>query len=232
MLEQLRTVSDVLVERRFDLMDTLTTVASFTASLGEAVASGPYFKVMLVNLLPGQILQPFVDAAFKKRGIDPEKFWGNAGLPAFRFPDPNGARFPNGAPPPGPALLEGTPETSRSRGANGLAVLVHAATPTACRPPANPLPCADLTVGPFGDNPYGPNYGPPDVATSAAERARPAAAPGVPAAAIPGQLPPDMPGVPAAACRRPRPVRAPCRSARCLRSRRTSRRASRRCRRP
>src|SRR4029077_17958291 len=74
-LEQLRTVSDILRDRRFDLMQTLTTVAKFVASLGESVASGPYFKVMLVNLLPGQILQPFVDSAFKKRGIDPEKFW-------------------------------------------------------------------------------------------------------------------------------------------------------------
>ena len=109
-LEQLRTISDILVERRGDLMDTLTTVASFVASLGEAVASGPYFKVMLVNLLPEQILQPFVDSAFKKRGIDPEKFWGDAGLPAGRFPDPNAARFDNGAPAPGPAILEGTPE--------------------------------------------------------------------------------------------------------------------------
>ena len=63
-LEQLRVVSDVLRERQYDLMDTLTTVASFVASLGEVVASGPYFKVMLVNLLPGQILQPFIDAAF------------------------------------------------------------------------------------------------------------------------------------------------------------------------
>ncbi|MGV0660896.1 virulence factor Mce family protein, partial [Mycolicibacterium pulveris] len=109
-LEQLRVVSDVLRERQYDLMDTLTTIASFVASLGEAVASGPYFKVMLVNLLPGQILQPFIDAAFKKRGIDPQKFWGDAGLPAWRFPDPNAQGFDNGAPPPGPAVLEGTPE--------------------------------------------------------------------------------------------------------------------------
>ena len=81
-LEQLRTISDILNARRGDLMQTLTTVAKFVASLGEAVASGPFFKVLLVNLLPGQILQPFVDSAFKKRGIDPEKFWGDAGLPA------------------------------------------------------------------------------------------------------------------------------------------------------
>ena len=109
-LEQLRTISDILNARRGDLMQTLTTVAKFVASLGEAVASGPFFKVLLVNLLPGQILQPFVDSAFKKRGIDPEKFWGDAGLPACRFPDPNAQRFPNGAPAPGPTVLEGTPD--------------------------------------------------------------------------------------------------------------------------
>src|SRR6476659_5243091 len=190
-LEQLRVVSDVLRERRFDLMDTLTTVANFVASLGEAVASGPYFKVMLVNLLPGQILQPFVDAAFKKRGIDPEKFWGDAGLPAGRFPDPNGQRFPNGAPAPGPTPLEGTPEHP------GPAVLKGSPcsyTPAAdgLPRPGNPLPCADLTTGPFG----GPEYGPPDVVTSNPNPNGPGFTPGVPAAAIPGQMPPDMPGAP------------------------------------
>jgi phospholipid/cholesterol/gamma-HCH transport system substrate-binding protein len=196
-LEQLRTVSNVLQERRFDLIDTLSTVAKFVASLGEAVSSGPYFKVILVNLLPYWILQPFVDAAFKKRGIDPEEFWRNAGLPAWRFPDPNAARFPNGAPAPGPAVLEGTPEHP------GPAV--RAGTPCSYTPPAdglprpdNPLPCADLSVGPFGDNPYGPNYGRPDVVTSDPNAHGPGFTPGVPAAAIPGQMPPDMPGVPAA----------------------------------
>jgi phospholipid/cholesterol/gamma-HCH transport system substrate-binding protein len=194
-LEQLRTISDVLRDRRFDLMQTLTTVAKFVASLGEAVASGPYFKVMLVNLLPGQILQPFVDSAFKKRGIDPEKFWGDAGLPAWRFPDPNAQRFDNGAPAPGPAILEGTPEHP------GPAV--RAGTPCSYTPPpdglprpGNPLPCADLSVGPFGDNPYGPNYGRPDVVTSDPNAHGPGFTPGVPAAAIPGQMPPDMPGAP------------------------------------
>jgi phospholipid/cholesterol/gamma-HCH transport system substrate-binding protein len=191
-LEQLREVSDVLRERKFDLMDTLTTVANFAASLGEAIASGPFFKVMLVNLLPYQILQPFVDAAFKKRGIDPEKFWGDAGLPAWRFPDPNAQRFDNGAPAPGPAVLEGTPEHP------GPGVLKG--HPCSYTPPidglprpGDPLPCADLTTGPFG----GPAYGPPNVATSDPNAHGPGFTPGVPAAAIPGQLPPDMPGVPA-----------------------------------
>lgn len=188
-LEQLRVVSDVLRDRKYDLMDTLTTVASFVASLGEAVASGPYFKVMLVNLLPGQILQPFVDAAFKKRGIDPQKFWRDAGLPAFRFPDPNAQGFENGAPPPGPAVIEGTPENP------GPGVLKGA--PCSYTPPAdglptpgNPLPCADLSVGPFG----GPAYPPPNVVTSDPNAHGPQPSPGVPSAAIPGQISPPVPG--------------------------------------
>jgi phospholipid/cholesterol/gamma-HCH transport system substrate-binding protein len=190
-LEQLRTISDVLRDRRGDLMQTLTTVAKFVASLGEAVASGPYFKVMLTNILPGQILQPYIDSAFKKRGIDPEKFWGDAGLPAWRFPDPNGQRFPNGAPAPGPAILEGTPDHS------GPAVLKgspcsYTPPPDGLPRPGDPLPCADLTTGPFG----GPEYGPPDVVTSNPNPDGPGFTPGVPAAAIPGQLPPDMPGAP------------------------------------
>jgi phospholipid/cholesterol/gamma-HCH transport system substrate-binding protein len=191
-LEQLRVVSDVLNERRNDLMDTLTTVASFVASLGEAVASGPYFKVMLVNLLPGQILQPFIDAAFKKRGIDPEKFWGDAGLPAGRFPDPNAARFPNGAPAPGPAIIEGTPENPGPGILKG-SPCSYTPPPDVLPRPGDPLPCAHLTQGPFG----GPEYGPPNVVTSDPNPNGPGFTPGVPAAAIPGQMPPDMPGAPA-----------------------------------
>jgi phospholipid/cholesterol/gamma-HCH transport system substrate-binding protein len=194
-LEQLRIISDVLNERRGDLMQTLTTVAKFVASLGEAVASGPYFKVMLVNLLPYQIIQPFVDAAFKKRGIDPEKFWGDAGLPAWRFPDPNAQRFPNGAPAPGPTVLEGTPDHPGPGVLKG-SPCSYTPPPDLLPRPGNPLPCAGLSVGPFGDNPYGPNYGPPDVVTSNPNPNGPGFTPGVPAAAIPGQLPPDMPGAP------------------------------------
>lgn len=188
-LEQLRVVSDVLRDRRFDLMDTLVTTASFVASLGEAVASGPYFKVMLVNLLPGQILQPFVDAAFKKRGIDPEKFWRDAGLPAWRFPDPNAQGFENGAPPPGPAVIEGTPENPGPGVLKG-SPCSYTPPPDGLPRPGDPLPCADLSFGPFG----GPAYGPPNVATSDPNVHGPQPSPGVPAAAIPGQIPPNVPG--------------------------------------
>lgn len=194
-LEQLRVVSDILVQRKYDLVDVLTSLSKFTASLAEGLASGPYFKVMLVNLVPYQILQPFVDAAFKKRGIDPEQFWRNAGLPAAQFPDPNGTRFPNGAPPPAPPKLEGTPEHP------GPAV--PPGSPCSYTPPADglprpgdPLPCAHLTQGPFGDNPYGPNYNGPDVATSAPNPNGLPPTPGIPSAGVPGEQAPDVPGTP------------------------------------
>ena len=194
-LEQLRTVTDLLVKHKNDLSDVLITLSKFTASLAEAVASGPYFKVLIVNLLTGQVLQPFIDAAFKKRGIDPEQFWRNAGLPAFQFPDPNGQRQANGAPPPAPQVLEGTPDHPGPAVPKG--------SPCSYTPPAdglptpgNPLPCADLTTGPFGDNPYGPNYGRPDVAISAPNPNAPAATPGLPVSAEPGEVAPNLPGMP------------------------------------
>jgi phospholipid/cholesterol/gamma-HCH transport system substrate-binding protein len=196
-LTQLSTISDILVKRKYDLIDVLTTLSKFTASLAEGLASGPYFKVMLVNLLPYQILQPWVDAAFKQRGIDPENFWRSAGLPAFRWPDPNGQRQPNGAPPPAPTPLEGTPEHPGPAVVPG-SPCSYTPPPDGIPTPANPLPCANLSVGPYGDNPYGPNYEGqrPDVATSAPNPNGLPQTPGVPAAAPPGQLPPDAPGTP------------------------------------
>ncbi len=191
-LEQLKTLSALLAKHKYDLMDVLTSVAKFTVALGEAVSSGPYFKVMLVNLLPYWILQPFVDAAFKKRGIDPENFWRGAGLPAYQFPDPNGTRFANGAPPPAPTPLEGTPEHPGPAVPKG--------TPCSYTPPAdglptpgNPLPCASVAEGPL---PFGPSYAPPDVATSPPNPNGLPATPGMPIAGVPGETPPLVPGTP------------------------------------
>jgi phospholipid/cholesterol/gamma-HCH transport system substrate-binding protein len=196
-LKQVNTVSDVLVKRKDDLVTTVANLGKFVASLSEIVSSGPYVKAAIFNLLPYQLLQPFVDSAFKKRGIDPAKFWGDAGLPSFRYPDPNGQRLPNGAPPPAPIPLEGTPEHP------GPAVV--AGSPCSYTPapgnyptPGNPLPCANTDAGPFGDNPYGSNYGLPDVLGAPVNPVAPPPVPGVPSAALPGELPPPVEGVPAA----------------------------------
>jgi phospholipid/cholesterol/gamma-HCH transport system substrate-binding protein len=195
-LEQLRTVSDILVARKNDLADALVNIAKFVASLNEAAASGPYFKVMVGNLLPYEILQPWVDAAFKKRGLNPEDFWRSAGLPAFRFPDPNGTRFPNGAPPPAPRVLEGTPDHPGPAVAPGSPCSYTPAADGLPRP-GNPLPCAHLGQGPYGDNPYGPNYpAPVDVQTSPPNPNGLPPTPGIPIAGRPGDPPPDVPGTP------------------------------------
>jgi phospholipid/cholesterol/gamma-HCH transport system substrate-binding protein len=195
LLEQLRTVTDVLVVHKKDLADVLNTLRNYTAALSEAVGSGPYFKVMIGNLLPYWILQPWVDAAFKKRGIDPEDFWRSAGLPAFRFPDPNGTRFPNGAPPPAPRVLEGTPDHPGPAVAPGSACS-YVPPPELLPRPANPMPCAgvDQGQGPFGPN--GPYPALPDVLSSPPKPNGLPPTPGVPDAGRPGMPAPDVPGTP------------------------------------
>ncbi|WP_396932140.1 MCE family protein [Mycolicibacterium sp.] len=191
-LKQVNNISDVLVKRKGDLVTTVTELGKFVASLSEIVSSGPYVKAAIFNLAPYQVLQPYVDAAFKQRGIDPENFWRSAGLPAFQWPDPNGTRFPNGAPPPAPPILEGTPEHPGPAVPKG--------SPCSYTPPADglprpgdPLPCVNLDVGPFG----GPTYPTPtDIHTSPPDPNGLLPTAGVPAAAIPGAPPPDAPGTP------------------------------------
>src|ERR1700720_2246286 len=194
-LEQLRTVSDILVQRKDDLAAGFTEVGKFLPSLNESIASGPFFKVVLHNLAPYQILQPWVDAAFKKRGIDPENFWRSAGLPEFRWPDPNGPRFPNGAPPPAPPALEGTPDHPGPAVAPG-SPCSYAPSPELLPRPGNPMPCAgiDQGQGPFGPN--GPYPVLPDVASSPPNPNGLPPTPGIPIAGRPGQVQPDLPGTP------------------------------------
>lgn len=193
-LEQLRTVSDLLVKRKDDLADALVAEGKFVTILNETIASGPYFKVNVLNFVPNyQIMQPWLDAAFKKRGIEPEEFWRNAGLPAARYPDPNGTRFPNGAPPPGPQILEGTPEHPGPAVAPGSPCSYAPAAgmfPT----PDNPMPCAGLETGPAG-LPVGP-WELQDVLTSPRNPGGLAGIPGISIAGRPGQTPPAVPGTP------------------------------------
>ena len=193
-LEQLRTISTVLSKHKDDLAYSITTASKFMGALAESIGSGPYFKSLVVNLIPYQLLQPFVDAAFKQRGIDPEEFWRNAGLPAFRFPDPNGATQANGAPPPAPQIFEGTPEFPGPAVPPG-APCSYTPSGGGMASPGNPLPCAGVTQGPFGPM-LGADFGPPDVAISAPNPAAEAPNHGVPSAAIPGLPGPLVPGAP------------------------------------
>ncbi len=69
-------------------------------SLGESVSSGPFFKAYIANLLPGQFIQPFIDAAFSDLGLDPNVL---AAVATDRSPDrasraPRRCRCPSRAP--------------------------------------------------------------------------------------------------------------------------------------
>ena len=70
---------------------------TYAMSLGESVSSGPFFKAYMVNLLPGQFVQPFIDAAFSDLGLDPATLLpsqltdpptGQPGTPALPVPYP------------------------------------------------------------------------------------------------------------------------------------------------
>ncbi|MFV8264934.1 MCE family protein [Mycolicibacterium peregrinum] len=71
MLDKLNGVLTIVDNRKDDVLVALKKLNSYALGLGEAVASGPFFKVYVVNLLPGQFVQPFVDAAFSDLGLDP-----------------------------------------------------------------------------------------------------------------------------------------------------------------
>jgi phospholipid/cholesterol/gamma-HCH transport system substrate-binding protein len=81
-LEKLNGVLTILDNRKAKLQDAIRRLNQYSMSLGESVSSGPYFKGFVVNLPPGQFIQPFVDAAFSDLGLDPNV------LPPSELTDP------------------------------------------------------------------------------------------------------------------------------------------------
>lgn len=70
-LDKLNGVLTMVDNRRDELTESLTLLNSYGLAQGEAVSSGPFYKAYIGNLLPGQFIQPFVDAAFSDLGLDP-----------------------------------------------------------------------------------------------------------------------------------------------------------------
>ena len=70
-LDKLNGVLTIVDNRKERLQKSLKLLNAYAMSLGESVASGPFFKAYVANLLPGQFLQPFIDAAFSDLGLDP-----------------------------------------------------------------------------------------------------------------------------------------------------------------
>jgi phospholipid/cholesterol/gamma-HCH transport system substrate-binding protein len=164
--EQLRPALDKLngaltiVDRHKDqLQQVLKMLNAYLMSLGESVAAGPFFKAYLANLLPGQFVQPFVDAAFSDLGLDPNVLLpsqlhdpqtGQPGTPALPVPYP---RTGQGGEPnlTLPDAITGKP-SDQGCGPAGLPL----PGPTGCYPYRAPLPAPP---------PGGPPPGPPAAVT-------------------------------------------------------------------
>lgn len=131
-LDKLNTVLSIVDNRKAGLQQAIKYLNQYAMSLGECVASGPFFKAYIANLLPGQFIQPFVDAAFSDLGVDPNVLLpsqrtdpqvgqpgtpplpvpyprtGQGGPPSLNLPDaitgkPGDPRYPYREPLPAPA---------------------------------------------------------------------------------------------------------------------------------
>jgi phospholipid/cholesterol/gamma-HCH transport system substrate-binding protein len=96
-LDKLNGVLTIIDNRKDRIQQSIKYFNNYILSLGETVASGPFFKSYVANLLPGQFIQPFVDAAFSDLGLDPNVLppsaladppTGQPGTPALPVPYP------------------------------------------------------------------------------------------------------------------------------------------------
>lgn len=102
-LDNLNQVLDLLNKHREDINNSIKPLQQYAQSLGESVASGPFFKAFVTNLLPGQFLQPFIDAAwgdYQQRNPLPAPPVYHQGEPAGQTPQrsPAASSAPTGAP--------------------------------------------------------------------------------------------------------------------------------------
>ncbi|WP_163750069.1 MCE family protein [Mycolicibacterium helvum] len=96
-LDKLNGALTIVDKRKAEVQQSIKGLSTYVMSLGESLSSGPFFKAYLANLLPGQFLQPFIDAAFSDLGLDPHVLApsqrtdpqiGQPGTPALPVPFP------------------------------------------------------------------------------------------------------------------------------------------------
>ena len=156
-LDKLNGVLTIVDNRKERLQKSIKLLNSYAMSLGESVSSGPFFNGYVANLLPGQFVQPFIDAAFSDLGVDP-----NVLLPSERTDPPTGQ-------PGTPALPVPYPRTGQ--GGEPHMTLPDAITgnpgDNQCGPPGMALPgpgCYPYREPLPAPPPGGPPPGPPAVA--------------------------------------------------------------------
>jgi phospholipid/cholesterol/gamma-HCH transport system substrate-binding protein len=80
-LDRLNAVTAMLEKNRDNLTKILPGLRKYEITTSESVASGPYYSAYVPNLLPPEMLQPFLDYAFGFRAGDPT-------MPRALFPWP------------------------------------------------------------------------------------------------------------------------------------------------
>ena len=68
-LDSVNETLTVLGRNRENLGEAISSLAPYVTELGEAVASGPFFSSYIANLLPGQMIEPFLRVALNDAGI-------------------------------------------------------------------------------------------------------------------------------------------------------------------
>jgi phospholipid/cholesterol/gamma-HCH transport system substrate-binding protein len=87
-LDKLNAVAAMLERSRDNIAKMLPALAKFQVTLGETVANGYYYNAYVPDLVPGNILQPFLDYAFGfRRGNNAGRPPDNAG-PRAELPFP------------------------------------------------------------------------------------------------------------------------------------------------
>ncbi|MDT5080426.1 MAG: phospholipid/cholesterol/gamma-HCH transport system substrate-binding protein [Mycobacterium sp.] len=198
-LDKLNGVLTIVDNRKAEVQKSIAGLTRYATGLGESVSSGPFFKAYLVNLFPGQFVQPFIDAAFSDLGLDP-----NTQLPSERIDPPTGQ-------PGTPPLPLPYPRTGQ--GGDPRLTIPDAITgkpgDQGCGPPGLPLPgptgCYPYREPPPAPSPGGPPPGPPALAPPDLQNTP--TPPGPVVVPAPGQQPPatDV-NVPAAGGPPPGPV--------------------------
>jgi phospholipid/cholesterol/gamma-HCH transport system substrate-binding protein len=165
-LDKLNGVLTIVDNRKGQLQKSIKLLNSYAMSLGESVSSGPFFKAYLANLLPGQFIQPFVDAAFSDLGLDP-----NTLSPSDRIDPPIGQPGTPALPVPYPRTGQGgepklnLPDAiTGNRGDQPCGVPGIALPGPGCYPYREPLP-----PPPPGGPPPGPPAAPPPYLASTPE---------------------------------------------------------------
>lgn len=185
-LDKLNGVLTMIDNRKERLQKSLHLLQQYSMSLGESVSSGPFFKTYVANLLPGQFVQPFVDAAFSDLGLDPNVLLpsertdpqvGQPGTPALPMPYP---RTGQGGEPrlTIPDAITGNPG-DQGCGPPGLPL----PGPTGCYPYREPLPAPP----PGGPPPGPPAEAPPNLQSTPGPTPLPQYVP------APGGIPPAAP---------------------------------------